>query len=115
MIASAGLVLVGDASALQMCEQAIALITYGPEELFYQARHLAYLGEIERAAAILGRSVDEGFFCYPAIACDPWLNGLRAVPAFQSALRRAQDRHVSAIRRFRAAGGERLFSASDGP
>jgi tetratricopeptide (TPR) repeat protein len=107
---SVRLLLEGDrAAAVEMCERAIGLITYGPEELFYLARHLAYLGEIERAVAILHRAVEGGFFCHQALAGDAWLRPLRGAPGFAAILERALQRHSKAVRAFVDAGGERIL------
>ena len=95
--------------AIALSERAIALIVRGPEELFQQARHLAYLSECDRALIILSRAVDEGFFCYPALARDPWLHALRANPRFEDILRRALERHTAAVRAFVEAGGEQIL------
>lgn len=97
--------------AIALSERAIVLITRGPEELFQQARHLAYLSERDRALAILARAVDEGFFCYPALVRDPWLHPLRANPKFEAILQRALERHATAVRAFVEAGGERILGA----
>jgi hypothetical protein len=63
-----------------MCERAIRSIAQGPEEMFYQARHLAYLAEGARSIEAMRRAVEEGFFCYAALACDPWLDAARRLP-----------------------------------
>ena len=112
LYSSVRLLLEGDrAAAVEMCERAIALITYGPEELLYLARHLAYLGETERAVVILNRAVDGGFFCHQMLAGDAWLHPLRATPGFAGILERAFQRHTIAARRFVEAGGERILGA----
>jgi len=95
--------------AIALSERAIALIARGPEELFQQARHLAYLAEPDRALAILARAVDEGFFCYPALPRDPWLYALRANPRFEAILQRARERHTAAVQAFVEAGGEQIL------
>ncbi len=95
--------------AIALSERAISLIARGPEELFQQARHLAYLSQNDRALSILARAVGEGFFCYPALIRDPWLHPLRANPAFESILQRALERHRTAVRMFVEAGGERVL------
>ncbi len=101
--------------AVALTERAIALITRGPEELFYMARHLAYLSERDRALAILARAVDEGFFCYPALVRDPWLHPLRLNLEFEAILQRALERHAKAVRAFAEAGGERILRAIPAP
>lgn len=97
--------------AIALSERTIKLITRGPEELFQQARHLAYLSELDRALVILARAVEEGFFCYPALARDPWLHPLRAKREFEAILQRALERHTRAVRAFIEAGGERILGA----
>jgi TolB-like protein/tetratricopeptide (TPR) repeat protein len=103
------------AEAIALSERAIALIARGPEELFQQARHLAYLTEPGRALAILARAVDEGFFCYPALVRDPWLHSLRASFQFDAILERALERHRAAVRMFVEAEGERILGAAAPP
>ena len=98
--------------ALEHSERAIALITHGPEELFYAARHLAYLSEPGRAIATLARAVDQGFFCYPTLVRDPWLDSLRATPDFRRILQRALEHHAGAVRAFVEAGGEQLLGVT---
>jgi hypothetical protein len=51
-----------------------------PEGLYYLARHLAHLSKIDEAMNLLERVVGGGFFCYPAIMEDPWLDPLRELP-----------------------------------
>ncbi len=103
------------AEALETSEQAIALITHGPEELYYQARHLAYLSARDRAPAILARAVEEGFFCYPALVRDPWLHALRETPEFAGILQRALERHAKAVRAFVEAGGDQVLGVPTAP
>jgi tetratricopeptide (TPR) repeat protein len=84
--------------------------TFGsPEGRFYLAEHLAQLGETTRALAMLDAVVDAGFFCYPGIAQDPWLDSLRSHPQFVRILARAEDRHRQAVLAFRETGLEDLF------
>jgi TolB-like protein/tetratricopeptide (TPR) repeat protein len=76
-----------------------------PEARYYVARHLAHVGEPALAMSVLQRAVDGGYFCYPAIAVDPWLDSLRALPAFHAVVERAQTAHHHAATAFVAAGG----------
>ena len=103
------------AEAIRISERMVSLIVRGPEELFQQARHLAYLSETGRALAILARAVDQGFFCYPALARDPWLHPLRSHPEFEAIQRRALERHRTAVRMFVEAGGERVLGTVVAP
>ena len=80
-----------------------------PEALYYLVRSEAYLGETERALAGMRRVVDMGFFCYPLLLRDPWLDPLRASDAFNQALRDAEAGHREAAARFAQAGGPRTL------
>ena len=80
-----------------------------PEGLYYAVQTLARLDE--RAAAVRGmvRTVDAGYFCYPAFAADPWLDNLRGDERFEATLRKAKARHEAARDAFAAAGGPALL------
>lgn len=62
---------------------------------FYVARLLARVGDLERALFHLRGAVDGGFYCVSILARDPWLDGLRGLPAF-SAIVAAADRGTAA-------------------
>jgi tetratricopeptide (TPR) repeat protein len=85
-----------------------------PEALYYSARHLAHLNEIDAAVDLFERVVAGGCFCFPAFARDPWLRSVRKKPAFIKALRRAEIEYGKAATLFRDRGGERLVGASAG-
>jgi hypothetical protein len=80
-----------------------------PEGRYYVARHLLHLGEIDRGLDILSHVVDDGFFCLPALTRDPWLDGVRALPAFTDIVSRAETRHRRAIISFLSAEGDRVL------
>jgi serine/threonine protein kinase len=80
-----------------------------PEGRFYVARHLAYLGDTDAAVAMFTRVVPDGFFCLPALMRDPWLDSLRALPAFAAILREAESRHRQAVISFLTAEGDRVL------
>jgi TolB-like protein len=67
-----------------------------PEGLFYLARHLARLNDVAAALSLFERVVAGGFFCYPMMADDPWLNSLRKKPAFTKLLKQAESQHRDA-------------------
>jgi DNA-binding winged helix-turn-helix (wHTH) protein/tetratricopeptide (TPR) repeat protein len=71
-----------------------------PEGLFYMARHLAHLGEIDGAIDLFRRVLEGGYCCYPAMTDDPWLDPARAKPGFRKLLRQAQTRHRQAASTF---------------
>ena len=47
------------------------------EGLYYLARQLAHAGAAEEAVAVLERATAAGFFCYPLLASDEWLDPVR--------------------------------------
>jgi serine/threonine protein kinase len=96
-------------AALEMTRQAVGAISHGPEELFYFARHLAYLEQPEEAVVVLARAVEQGFFCHPALISDPWLDPLRSSPGFRAVVQIARMRHEQAAQVFAESGGERLL------
>jgi hypothetical protein len=71
-----------------------------PEGRFYLARHLAHLGSVEPALALLQQVVADGFFCSPVMERDPWLDSLRKKPAFTTLLRSAEAQHRRASEAF---------------
>jgi hypothetical protein len=71
-----------------------------PEGLFYLARHVSHLGETSAALELLERVVAGGFFCFPILARDPWLDPLRKKPAFTKLLRKAETQHLEAAAAF---------------
>jgi hypothetical protein len=83
-----------------------------PEGRYYVARHYARAGEPELALGALDYSVDNGFFCVPAMIRDPWLDSLRTLPRFNDALRRAQTRHRDAVVAFLAAKGDQVLGVA---
>ncbi len=80
-----------------------------PETLYYVARLFAHFGDPGTALALLARAVEEGFFCFSALARDPWLDTLRSDPAFTKILRHAEARHREALAAFLQADGDRLL------
>jgi tetratricopeptide (TPR) repeat protein len=94
------------AEVVALADRATALIVKGPEELFQQARQLAYFSENSRALVLLARAVREGFFCYPALVRDPWLHPLRREPEFEAIMETALQRHRAAARTFAQKKGE---------
>jgi len=80
-----------------------------PEGWYYQSRQLAYLSETDRALMAFSRTVDLGFFCYPAMVRDSWFDPLRANPEFMQILDKARTLHQEALNAFTAEGGESLL------
>jgi serine/threonine protein kinase/tetratricopeptide (TPR) repeat protein len=93
--------------SLTAAEAVLASELKDPETLFHLGRILARLGERQQATSLVGRAVEHGFFCYPAIARDPWLDSLRGDAGFVAVLREAETRHRGAQLTFARAGGDR--------
>ena len=85
-----------------------------PEGLFYLTRHLARLNETDRALDLLRRVVEGGFFCFPVMANDPWLDPLRGASEFATLLSRAQARHQEAAATFARVGGDLILGTRVG-
>ena len=80
-----------------------------PEGKYYLARQLAFLDDIDRATHVLKSTVDGGYFCYPQMASDPWLDPVRGDAEFKRILCRAQALHQETLEMFKAEGGPRLL------
>jgi serine/threonine protein kinase/tetratricopeptide (TPR) repeat protein len=85
-----------------------------PCALYYLGRIMAYLGDSTRALDYLGRAVKGGFFCFPWMTRDPWVDSLRHLPAFRRLLDDCESRHRQALDAFVRAGGDRLLGLSAG-
>jgi len=83
-----------------------------PEGRFYLARHLAHLGSVEPALALLQQVVADGFFCFPVMERDPWLDSLRKKPAFTKLLRSAESQHRRALDAFERLDGTTALSTT---
>ena len=80
-----------------------------PEGLFYLTRHLAHLNQADSALDLLERVVGGGFFCYPAMSSDPWLDPVRKKPRFVKLLGRAEQQHHAAAKEFTRLEGNRIL------
>ena len=79
-----------------------------PESLYFVARQLIFFGSAVNGMPLLARAVDEGFFCFTALARDPWLDSVRSAPAFTKILSHAESRSRDTLAAFLEAGGDRL-------
>jgi hypothetical protein len=109
-IAAARTMIEGDAPQSVAAVRRIVTSAFGdPEALFYLTRHLARLNEVDFALDVFERVVDGGFFCYPAMARDPWLDPLRKNPRFLDLLSRAEAQHREAEKDFASVGGSLIL------
>jgi hypothetical protein len=67
------------------------------------------LQEPKRALELLELVVERGYFCFSAMARDPWLDPLRANHEFNRILRTAEARYREAAATFTQVGGDRLL------
>jgi DNA-binding winged helix-turn-helix (wHTH) protein/tetratricopeptide (TPR) repeat protein len=98
-----------DADSVAAIDRIVASGFKDPEGLYYLSRHLARLSEVERALELFERVVAGGFFCYPAMVRDRWLDSLRAQPAFTRLLETAAAQHREAAAQFAALDGKRIL------
>ena len=80
-----------------------------PEGLFLLARLLAHLEQVTPALELFERVVEGGFFCFPAITNDLWLEPLRKKPSFTKRLRQAETQHRRAAAAFAELQGEKVL------
>src|SRR4029077_4740012 len=80
-----------------------------PEGLFYLTRHLARLNQADAALQLFERVVGGGFFCYPAMLRDPWLEPVRKMPQFATLLGKAEQQNHAAGKEFARLEGDRVL------
>ena len=80
-----------------------------PEGLFYLTRHLARLNQTDLALELLERVVRGRFFCYPAMASDPWLDSIRKRTEFIRLLGDTEEQHQLIEEEFRRLDGNRIL------
>lgn len=80
-----------------------------PEARYFVGRHLAFAGDTVAGLSAIEWAVDNGFFCAPAMAGDPWLDSLRGELEFGAIMRRAEARHRDAVVTFLSAEGDRVL------
>ena len=80
-----------------------------PEAMFYLSRHLAHLNDVGPALELFEHVVSGGYFCFPAIASDPWLASLGKKAAFTKLLRQAEKQHRAAAAAFAQLHGETVL------
>jgi hypothetical protein len=95
--------------SLQASDELIGDGFQDPEGVYYLARQLAYLNEPGRANRLLKSAIEGGYFCYPQMASDPWLDPIRGDAEFKRILETAHTQHQEAIAVFGAEGGSRLL------
>jgi serine/threonine protein kinase/tetratricopeptide (TPR) repeat protein len=95
--------------SLQASDELIRDGFQDPEGVYYLARQLAYLNDSGRANRLLKSAIGGGYFCYPQMASDPWLDPIRGDAEFKRILETAHTQHQEAIAVFGAEGGPALL------
>ena len=97
------------AASIAAVERIVSSEFSDPEGLYALARHLARLNRVDSALDLLDRVVAGGFFCFPAMLRDPWLESIRAVPRFTALLVKAEEKHRAAECEFEKLEGNRVL------
>ena len=95
---------------VRLTDAAIERFHLRGEELFYMARHYAWAEDSDKAVPALARAVESGYFNFPTLARDPWLQPLRASREFDALLQQAATRHQQAHAIFVKAGGPQFLN-----
>jgi DNA-binding winged helix-turn-helix (wHTH) protein/tetratricopeptide (TPR) repeat protein len=110
LVSAARLLLEGDAiTSVAAVNRFLAPDFKDPEGLFYAARHLARLKEENAAIDLLERVVAGGFFCFPTMVRDPWLDSLRKKSRFTKLVQRAETQHQQAGSVFAKLHGDKVL------
>jgi tetratricopeptide (TPR) repeat protein len=81
-----------------------------PEAIFEEGWLLCDAGEYVLGLEYLQRAIEKGYFVAPTLKLWPQFDALRAVPAFQTLLAKAEEGRQRALAAFREAGGELLLA-----
>ena len=98
-----------EAGSISAIERIIASGFSDPQALFYLARHLSHLNRVDSALELLERSVAGGFFCYPALSRDPWLEPVCRNPQFSALIEKVEQQYLAAADEFERMGGHRML------
>jgi hypothetical protein len=83
---------------------------YGDAEgLYYIACEYAFFGAHDRALEVLRGSITRGFFCFPAMTKNRWMQPLAAAPEYIATLGEAETRHHAAMKAFLDIGGDHVL------
>jgi DNA-binding winged helix-turn-helix (wHTH) protein/TolB-like protein/tetratricopeptide (TPR) repeat protein len=86
---------------LKTVESKLEKDPFGDGEISYKlAQAYSVLGENKSGLLWLGKSVEQGFFCYPYFINDPLLDHLRDEAQFAGVVERARQRHEQFRRNF---------------
>jgi len=97
-------------TCLRVIESAEPLTRRDSESLFYTARHLAKIGERERAQALLAKVLESGFLCGSTMLRDPWFAPLQASARYAEMIESAAQAQNRAHTGFLKVGGPHLLN-----
>jgi hypothetical protein len=80
-----------------------------PEASYYAAWQFAFLREKDDAVRMLNQAVERGFFSWPTLVNDSWLEWLRGDARFTRILASSKRKHEAARAAFEKCGGTRLL------
>jgi tetratricopeptide (TPR) repeat protein len=112
VLTSVRALLEGDRGEAIGATRAFAERLVDPEASYYAARQCAFLGEKSDALRLLRKAVERGFFSWPTLMGDAWLDPLRDDPEFASILSSAKEKHQRARAAFDRSGGPTLLHAA---
>jgi DNA-binding winged helix-turn-helix (wHTH) protein/tetratricopeptide (TPR) repeat protein len=96
-------------SSISAIERIINSAFSDPEALLYLTRHLAHLNQVDAALKLFERVVGGGYFCYPAMSSDPWLDPIRKKAQFVRLLAKVEQQHQAASTEFARLDGNRIL------
>ena len=88
----------------------MSVLRFGAFELHLNAGELRR--QVRPALELFERVVQGGFFCFPAMTSDPWLDPLRRKPGFTKLLSQAESEHREAAAAFAKSHGEKLLGVA---
>ena len=98
------------AECLHAIESGELLTQKDMESRYHTGRHLALIGEAERAIKVLSGAIEGGFLCGSALTRDPSFASLRSSHAFSELIRLAESRRTQVHAAFLEAGGPEILN-----
>jgi DNA-binding winged helix-turn-helix (wHTH) protein/TolB-like protein len=98
-----------EAGSISAIDRIIASGFSDPQALFYLARHLVHLNQVDSALELLERSLAGGFFCYPALSRDPWFEPVHRNSKFTGLLQKVEQQYLTAVSEFERIEGHRML------
>jgi len=84
---------------------------HDPEGMYFEARNVVHLGELDLGLQMLERVIKGGLWCDQKYASDPWLEPLRATGRLDPLIAYARGRRIEAGHAYCEGGGELLLGS----